>query len=43
LGMPPPVTATAKAVPFIDVTDDYERSVRMILKSKRLTSQAVPP
>jgi TniQ len=27
-GAPPPVTAIAKAVPFIDITDDYERSVR---------------
>ena len=27
-GEPPPVTAIAKAVPFADITDDYERSVR---------------
>ena len=27
-GAPPPVTAIAKAVPFIDMTDDYERSIR---------------
>lgn len=24
---PPPATATAKTIPFIDITDDYERSI----------------
>ena len=28
-GAPPPVVGTAKAIPFIDITDDYERSIRL--------------
>jgi hypothetical protein len=42
-GTPPPSAAIPKAIPFIDITDDYERSVRMLLKSKKSTSQAASP
>ena len=28
-GAPPPAVGTARAVPFIDITDDYERSIRL--------------
>lgn len=31
-GAPSPVTAIAKTIPFIDITDDYERSIRGFLE-----------
>jgi TniQ len=34
-GTPPPSAAIPKRIPFIDITDNYERSIRMLLKSKR--------
>ncbi|HUC24232.1 MAG TPA: TniQ family protein [Streptosporangiaceae bacterium] len=32
-GAPPPATTTAKAVPFVDITDNYERSIRLLANS----------
>jgi hypothetical protein len=32
-GAPPPATAVRKTIPFVDITDDYERSVRRFLGS----------
>ena len=29
-GAPPPATAIPKTIPFIDITDDYERSIRRL-------------
>jgi hypothetical protein len=37
-GAPPPAAAIPQTVPFIDITDDYERSIGALLYSRRATT-----
>jgi hypothetical protein len=40
-GAPPPATATAKVIPFIDITHSYEQSIRFLRVTKSADSAAV--
>jgi hypothetical protein len=41
-GAPPPAVGVAEAIPFIDITDDYERSIRALQTAEPTNSAARP-